>query len=229
MRIPVVSAATLKTVLSTFGDIAVADSRAELIQTMIDEDGLDSDETEQVLDSLEKMHATHDRMIDIIEDVLTLAREGKTVEETEPLSLQAVAEDAWANVDTKDATLAVRADQTIRADRSKLLTIFENLVRNALDHGPEDATLEVGPIDDGFYIQDDGPGIPEEHHDSIFEYGYTTSQEGTGLGLSIVRTMAESHGWAVTHDEGYDDGTRFVFHIAGNSTSDRENEPALAR
>jgi len=69
-------------------------------------------------------------------------------------------------------------------------------------------TVEVGPTDAGFYVSDDGPGIPDQHHGRLFEYGYTTSDEGTGLGLSIVRTIAESHGWAVEHDDEYSGGTR---------------------
>jgi signal transduction histidine kinase len=70
-------------------------------------------------------------------------------------------------------------------------------------------------------VQDDGPGIPADHHDSIFEYAYTTEGENTGLGLSSVRTMAESHGWTVDLDAGYDEATR--------SVSSPSHAPGLSR
>jgi signal transduction histidine kinase len=105
--------------------------------------------------------------------------------------------------------MTVVDDRTLQADRSKLLTIFENLFRNAIDHCQADVTVSVGATEDGFYVADDGPGIPADHRDHVFEYGYTTGTEGTGLGLSIVRTMAESHGWTVELDESAA-GARFV-------------------
>jgi signal transduction histidine kinase len=198
--------------------INVADGYTEILQGMIDEDGLDADEGEQALTHLDQIQTSHDRMEAIIDDILTIAREGKTVDETNPVSLATAAKDAWENVDTSDARLTVDGDCTLQADRSKFLSILENCFRNALDHGPHDVTVEVGATADGFYIEDDGPGIPAEHASNVFEYGYTTTDEGTGLGLSIVKTMAESHGWTVDHDTDYDDGARFVF-------SDASSEP----
>jgi nitrogen-specific signal transduction histidine kinase len=191
--------------------ITVAESRLELMNVHVERGTVD-DETEAKLDEdvSEVTNATG-RMQDIINDILTIAREGKTVDETEPVSLSEAANGAWENVDTRAATLTVTDDRVFQADHSKLLTIFENLFRNALDHGPEDVSVTVASTDDGFTVRDDGPGVPETHRDAIFEYGYTTSADGTGLGLSIVKTMSESHGWTVAHDDGYDGGTRFVF------------------
>jgi signal transduction histidine kinase len=177
-------------------------------------------------------------MQDIIDDILTIAREGKTVEDTEKLSLAAVVHDAWRTVDTGDATLTVADDRVLQAERSKLLSIFENLFRNSVEHGstaesgpdshsdyqPAGVTVEVTPTPDGFTVTDDGPGIPENHRDDVFEYGYTTTRAGTGLGLSIVRTMAESHGWTVELDDDYHDGTRFVFHGVEGETVDPDSQ-----
>ncbi|MFB6083161.1 MAG: ATP-binding protein [Halorientalis sp.] len=207
--------------------INVADGYAELLDGVIDADGIDAEDVDDAEEYLREIRTSHERMESIIDDILTIAREGKTVEETEAVSLAAAARDAWGNVDTGDATLTVTDDRRMQADRSKLLSIFENCFRNSLDHGPADVTVEVGGTDDGFYVEDDGPGIPAEHADDIFEYGYTTADEGTGLGLSIVRTMAESHGWTVEHDADYDRGARFVF-TEGSSESVTETPPAAA-
>jgi signal transduction histidine kinase/uncharacterized membrane protein YidH (DUF202 family) len=152
-----------------------------------------------------------DRMEQIIDDVLTLAREGKSVAETQHLDVETIATEAWENVDTKDATLSVQESASVAADRGRLLTIFENLFRNALDHGRPDVTVAVGTTEQGFFVADNGPGIPAARRDDVFEYGFTTDDGGTGLGLSIVRTMAESHGWTVDIDPEYDTGARFEF------------------
>lgn len=190
--------------------INVAQGHTAILSELVAEASLDPETEQRATDSLASLQGSHDRMLAIIDDVLTIAKEGKTVEETEVLALSAVAKEAWAHVDTGAATLSVE-DAEIRADRSKLLSILENLFRNAIDHGPPDVRVEVTPTPDGFAVQDDGPGIPADHHDSIFEYGYSTEGENTGLGLSIVRTMAESHGWSVDLDDSYDEGTRFRF------------------
>lgn len=129
------------------------------------------------------------------------------------MTLSAVAEEAWSNVETEAATLELADDGTLEADRDRLLTVFENLVRNAVEHGTregEPLTLRVGLLDDGrgFYIEDDGVGIPAEEHDEIFEHGHTTSADGTGLGLSIVRDIVRGHGWTITASDS-DDGARF--------------------
>jgi len=179
------------------------------------EAAMDAEDLETAHDFLEEVGHSHGRMGDIIDDVLTLTREGRAVEAVEPTDLGAVARDAWENVDTKDATLVVEETREIRADADRLLRAFENLCRNAVEHGGEEVTVRVGAIGEsdpgsvidaerrGFYVEDDGPGIPADERDSVLEDGYTTAPEGTGLGLSIVGSIVEAHGWdlAVTESE----------------------------
>jgi signal transduction histidine kinase len=63
----------------------------------------------------------------------------------------------------------------------------------------------------GFYVADDGVGIPEDRRDAVFESGETFSEDGTGFGLSIVEDIAEAHGWRVALVESEDGGARFEF------------------
>ncbi len=171
---------------------------------------------------LDRAENAHERMETIIEDVLTLARQGQTVDETESVSLCAVAAEAWATVDTAEASLDCRADAEFEADRNRLLRLFENLFRNCVEHGGDDVAVTVGTIVDGpdgddrspdslwgFYVEDDGPGIPEDQRDAVLEQGFTTSEEGTGLGLSIVSTVADAHGWEIDVTESATGGARF--------------------
>ena len=153
----------------------------------------------------------HERMEVIIEDVLTLARQGQPIDETEPVDLLSVAEDAWHLVDTADADLVTDGDVTFQADRDRLQQLLENLFRNALDHVGPDVTVTVGPLPerDGFVVADDGPGIPAADREAVFESGYTTAEDGTGFGLAIVGEIAEAHGWEIAATEGPGGGARF--------------------
>ncbi|MFW6321484.1 MAG: sensor histidine kinase, partial [Halohasta sp.] len=154
-----------------------------------------------------------DRMETIIEDVLTLARQDESVEDTESVDLGALATECWDAVETADATLSTDDGMVIEADRSRCRQLLENLIRNAVEHGREDVSVRVGRLaeEGGFYIEDDGPGIPEDERGSIFEMGYTTNDEGTGFGLSIVAEIAEAHGWTVGVTESDAGGARFEF------------------
>jgi hypothetical protein len=70
-------------------------------------------------------------------------------------------------------------------------------------------TITVGAVADGFYVADDGPGIPPERRDLVFEPGYSTREGGTGLGLAIVDRIVAAHGWELTLTAADDGGVRF--------------------
>ncbi|MFW5917049.1 MAG: ATP-binding protein [Halorubrum sp.] len=164
---------------------------------------------------LDEVARAHERMESLIEDLLTLARDGAELEDLEPIRLDALVTECWEGVDTADATLRLDADRTIRADRSRLRQLLENLVRNAIDHGGGDVAITVGTVDDdgaaGFFVADDGTGIPETDRETVFETGYSTAADGTGFGLSIVESVAEAHGWNVRVTDADDGGARFEF------------------
>jgi signal transduction histidine kinase len=149
-----------------------------------------------------------DRMETLIGDLLTIAREGTQVEETEATTLGAIAEESWSCVGTADATLRTETEQSIQADPSRLKQLLENLVRNAVAHGGEDVTVTVGELEDGFYVADNGPGILAEERDEVFEAGYSTTAEGTGFGLNIVQEIVEAHGWEISITDSDDGGAR---------------------
>ncbi len=115
----------------------------------------------------------------------------------------------WQNVEMADATLHIETDQWIRADPSRLKQFLENLIGNAIEHGGEEATVTVGELADGFYIADDGPHIPEEERERVFETGYSTDDDGTGFGLNIVQEIATAHGWEVSVTDSEGGGARF--------------------
>lgn len=182
--------------------LEVARGRLDLVR--------DGEDPAAHLDAADRAFA---RMDALIEDVLTLAREGEVVADPEPVDLASAAEAAWELVEAGDATLVVDTDAEIMADPGRLQQIFENCFRNAVEHGgsTDDITVTVGELHQGFYVADDGRGIPAERRDDLFESGVSTGEDGTGLGLGIVRSIAEAHGWRVTAAESDAGGARFEF------------------
>ncbi|MDS0221492.1 PAS domain S-box protein [Haloarcula sp. S1AR25-5A] len=167
---------------------------------------------------LAAIERAHERMDTLITDLLTLARDGEAVADREPVALASLVESCWTTVETADATLVTDIDRTVLASESRLKQLFENLVRNAVEHGGADVTVTVGALDDGFYVADDGLGIPEEDREAVFEAGYSTGAAGTGFGLSIVEQVVEAHGWEISVGDSTDGGARFE--ITGVSFTD---------
>ncbi|SFG90056.1 PAS domain S-box-containing protein [Halopelagius inordinatus] len=162
--------------------------------------------------SIETIDRQLDRMQDIIDDSLTLARSGEAVTETKSVDLETIGRDAWETVDTGGATFAVTETLQLECDRNRLLNVFENLFRNSVEHNDSaDLTVRVGRLDEGhgFYVEDTGTGIPEEKREGVFEQGYTTSRDGTGFGLAIVTDIVQAHGWQISLTDGDDGGARF--------------------
>jgi PAS domain S-box-containing protein len=160
-------------------------------------------------DRIDTIEQSLTRMSELIDDLLQLSRVGDDTESMESVSLAELPNNCWQSVETGDATLQTRASRTIRADPSRLAQLFENLMRNAIEHTNQDVTVTVGELEGGFYIEDDGSGIPEDSRDDVVEAGHTTADKGTGFGLSIVKEVAEAHGWEVSIAEGSEGGARF--------------------
>lgn len=167
------------------------------------------DAAERGDDHLDVVARALDRMETLIEDLLTLAREGGQVDDLEPIDVADLFGNCWDTVETATATLTVDGTRSIRAGRSRLRQLFENLIRNAVEHGGENVTVSVGGTDAGFYVEDDGVGIPPERREAVFDAGYSTSRNGTGFGLHIVEQVVDAHGWTVAVTESEGGGTRF--------------------
>ena len=156
---------------------------------------------------VDKLRWSLSRMEELVDGLLELARQGKTIGDQEWFPLATAAREAWSIVDTGDARLEIDTDARIYGDEARTRTLLENLFRNAVDHGiagdeTEPLVVTVGSLEDdgtedetrwqGFYVADTGPGLPADR-DSLFEFGYTTEANGTGIGLAIVDGIATAH------------------------------------
>jgi PAS domain S-box-containing protein len=192
--------------LDQFAEILAHDIRNPLSvatgYTDIAREEYDGGELDRVADSLEQIET-------LVENVLALSKEGREIGDTERIDLEAAVREAWRGIDPERSTLTVEDDLgTIVADRDRFDELLGNLFRNSVDHAGPGCTVTVGPITGGFFVADDGPGVPASIRAEIFEYGYTTQETGTGYGLSIVRRIVAAHGWDVAAVES-DDGARF--------------------
>ena len=179
--------------------LSVADGSLDLYR----ETGREEPElVDQAADALDRM----DRLID---DLLDLAEQGRVVADPEPVDLSAVVQRALTGVGSEDVEVTVEAtDRTVRADEARLVQLVENLLDNAVAHAEQAARVAL--VDgDRLVVADDGPGVPLDERDRVFEPGYSTSSDGRGFGLAIARDIAEAHGWSLTATESRWGGARF--------------------
>jgi signal transduction histidine kinase len=179
--------------------LSAARARLELAQDEVENEHLDGAES------------ALDRMETLIEDVLALARQGQSIGRTEAVSLATLVDRVGESVALGNATLELEGDCQFVADEDRARQLLENLVRNAIDHGGADVAIAIGAREDGegFYVADDGPGIPPDERADVFEAGYSTAHDGTGFGLAIVSEIADAHGWRVEVGESESGGARF--------------------
>jgi two-component system, OmpR family, phosphate regulon sensor histidine kinase PhoR len=181
---------------------------------------------------LQTIDRNAERLKLLIEDLLTISElESGRVK----LNLQAVAlapvvskvlEDFKARAEAKGVKLVNQApDLAVRADLDRLEQVLGNLVDNAIKYGRAKGSVTVGgrAVDGGqveVFVQDEGPGIPPEALERVFERFYrvdkarSREQGGTGLGLAIVKHIIQSHGAKVWAASQPGHGTTFSFVLA---------------
>jgi PAS domain S-box-containing protein len=150
-----------------------------------------------------------DQMQRLLEQTLIVLKRGDTVLDREPVELGAVCEACWGGIPEPEARLEIDTAQEVVADEDRLKQLLGNLFRNAVEHGGPAVTVQVADLETGFYVEDDGPGIPEDVREAVFDEGYSTSEAGTGLGLAVVAAVAAAHRWDVRITDGPMGGARF--------------------
>jgi two-component system, OmpR family, phosphate regulon sensor histidine kinase PhoR len=199
------------------------------VETLLDGAKDDPEIATRFLHTIEK-HA--DRLTFLIEDLLTISRleSGQVVLNLQPHSLREQAEqvvnDLASRAAERNVTLLneVPADLTVRADGDRLQQVLFNLVDNAIKYGRAGGQVRLGACRvnaeriEGS-VQDDGPGIPAEAGERVFERFYRVDRArsrdagGTGLGLSIVKHIVQSHGGEVRLQSEPGRGSTFFYSL----------------
>jgi two-component system, OmpR family, sensor kinase len=165
----------------------------------------------------------------LVDDLLLLARMEQTeLLQLEKIELAPLVGELWDGMSLlaqRRFELAPVPRGVLLADPDRLAQALRNLVRNAIDHtAPERGIvrMRVEPVARGrvrFLVEDDGPGIPPDQRDRVFERFHRTdaardrASGGTGLGLAIVRAIAEAHGGSVTAGRSPEGGARVVLEL----------------
>jgi two-component system, OmpR family, sensor kinase len=163
-----------------------------------------------------------DRMSRIVEDLLVLARsEQPDFIETHPIDLAEFLDELSVKASAlsdKEVSIIASTPGVFEGDRQRLTQAVMNLTRNAFEHSPPDVEVGIGGLINNtatrIWVRDNGPGIPPEVQERLFERFYRGRQgrrttQGAGLGLSIVRAIAEGHGGKVDLETG-PAGTTFI-------------------
>lgn len=152
------------------------------------------------------------RVESLLEEVSAVANATGQSDRTAPLDVAEIADRAWSDIETGAATLATDVDRTVEGDRDALELVLQRLLENAVAHGGDEVTVTVGGAPSGFYVADDGPGVPPAERDRIFEQGYGTTPHGEGYGLFVANRIARAAGWKITVSESGAGGARFDIH-----------------
>lgn len=163
------------------------------------------------LDHVSAARTAAERVVTLVDDVAEAMKEGTLVTDVGPVDLGRVARETWGVMDTGPAELRVVDDVTIHADEAALDRLFGNLLRNAVEHAGPEVTVRVGRLGGGFYVEDDGPGVPDEVGEDVFAPGVTDDPDGSGFGGVSVKQIALAHGWELALAESAEGGARFEF------------------
>ena len=181
-------------------------------------------EPEEVADAMRRIEEESKRMGLLVDDMLLLARldQGRPLER-QPVDLARLAADAVADaraVEPDRPIVFVQPEATVvQGDEARLRQVAANLLANVRQHTPSATPVRVEVRRNGpsavLEVADEGPGLPSDQADRIFERFYradpsrTRAHGGTGLGLSIVAAIVEAHGGRARVDTAPGAGARF--------------------
>lgn len=147
------------------------------------------------------------RVESLLEELSTVASVAGAIDSVETVDLAETARRVWHEAGGAADQLTVESDGPVEADPDRLALVLERLFENALTHAGEDVRVTVGDTAAGFYVADDGPGLPDD--DRVFEQGYGTVRDGEGYGLFVAERVATAQGWDIVAGTSAEGGARF--------------------
>lgn len=166
----------------------------------------------------DRVEQSLERMDDLIDELLDIARGGRQATTVRPVSLQSLVEEAWSYTDAPEATLSIEGQLgEVRADETRLLQLFGNLFRNSIEHGGDDVTVEVGHLTDevGFYVANDGSEMSEDSLEAVEKLKQGEQASAVGIGLMSVTDVVTEHDWDISVLN-TDQGVRTEIRTSGN-------------
>jgi len=163
-----------------------------------------------------------ERMRGMIDGLLLYSRvetDGETLDETDTdRVLEAVETDLELKLVETDSEVVAESLPTVRGDFDQLVQLFQNLIKNAIEHGGSETTVEISAtetvVGHEFAISDDGPGIPADRQDEIFGlFDKGSDSDGTGIGLAICERIVTRHDGTISVESEPGEGTTFYVEL----------------
>jgi signal transduction histidine kinase len=197
--------------------------------------GLTDEERGTLLDMIEQGGKKMNRLVDDLLDLDRLDR-GNIQPERTPTDVGELAHKIARELPGMEShPIRVEADAVlVDVDAGKVERVIENLLVNARRHTPAGTAVHIrvharsnGVV---LVVEDEGPGIPDDLKDALFEpfrQGSSAGGRGVGIGLSLVRKFAELHGGTAHVEDGEHGGARFVITLPGDVTDMPEDARRL--
>ncbi|HCH62512.1 MAG: two-component sensor histidine kinase [Deltaproteobacteria bacterium] len=156
-----------------------------------------------------------ERLQSRMDDLLSFARSAEV--QRMPVTVRGPIEAAMEGLDASRFRIEGDVAGSFPLDAARMAQVLANLMSNALQHAPEESSVEVrihrSPDALVYSVRDRGPGVPEDQRERIFEPFVTGRQQGTGLGLAVARRICELHGGTLTMAPAEGGGARFTARI----------------
>jgi len=164
-----------------------------------------------------------ERLDSIIKDFLSLAR--PIPKDKKPVNVKAVVEEICQKLNSEKECSVEGKDTVVKVEPKSLHSAVDNLIRNALYWAKKRVKVTVNESGNWVEVtvEDDGPGIPEEEWDRVFEPFFSRRKEGSGLGLSVVKKFAVEHGGFVFVKRSSLGGASFTMRIPKEQRDESSN------
>jgi PAS domain S-box-containing protein len=220
-------------------DLRTPLSSISAILTLLTE-GAKGELPDQAKNVLVKADASLERLIDLIRDLLDLEKleAGKVMISMSAVSAMDVCSDSCDSLEFLAKSLEVKiirpfTDAALHADARSLVRVVINLLSNAIKFSPRGSSVTVALANLGtlteISVTDQGPGIPAEDQNMIFEKfsqsksaTQSTAIKGTGLGLAISKLIAEAHGGSIGVESELGKGSKFFIRIPNFKADESE-------
>ncbi|WP_420319274.1 sensor histidine kinase [Ekhidna sp.] len=180
--------------------------------------------SEPVAQYIEMLKDRNIKMADLIDGILSYAMAGKVTQDVEEINLSDLIEEVSKTLNIPEEFRIISQVEGINfmGQKTQLFQVMSNLIGNAIKyHDKEHGTIEISALQTldevEIKVKDDGPGIPKEYHQTVFEMFGTANlkqrADSTGIGLAIVKKIVEQNGGVIKLNPDFKTGTEFIFTV----------------